>query len=99
MCDALGASQPRGGTRRPIPAQGFVRALCVAVAVGSTVLCRCDDPIRRGAGGSAGRLPDLVLIDLHMPRLDGLGALQIMRARRHMRTVPTIGINNNFTSG
>lgn len=34
--------------------------------------------------------PDLVLVDLHMPRLDGITALQTMRARRHMRTVPTI---------
>lgn len=44
----------------------------------------------RHATADAAPWPDLVLIDLHMPRLDGLGALQIMRARRHMRTVPTI---------
>lgn len=41
--------------------------------------------------------PDLVLIDLHMPRLDGLTALQIMRARHHMRTVPTIVFSTSDT--
>lgn len=34
--------------------------------------------------------PQLVLIDLHMPRLDGIGALQAMRMRDRLRTVPTI---------
>ncbi len=34
--------------------------------------------------------PQLVLIDLHMPRLGGIGALQAMRMRDRLRTVPTI---------
>ena len=34
--------------------------------------------------------PQLVLIDLHMPRLDGIGALQAMRMRDRLRAVPTI---------
>ena len=34
--------------------------------------------------------PDLVLIDLHMPRLDGISTLQAMRTRASLRTVPSI---------
>ena len=34
--------------------------------------------------------PQLVLIDLHMPRLDGIGALEAMRVRHRLSTVPTI---------
>jgi two-component system response regulator len=34
--------------------------------------------------------PDLVLIDLHMPRLGGIATLQAMRASATLRTVPAI---------
>ena len=34
--------------------------------------------------------PQLVLVDLHMPRLDGIGALQAMRMRDRLRAMPTI---------
>lgn len=35
-------------------------------------------------------MPDLVLIDLHMPRLGGIEALKVMRATASLRTVPTV---------
>ncbi|MGI4801326.1 MAG: response regulator [Janthinobacterium lividum] len=34
--------------------------------------------------------PDLIMLDLHMPRLGGMGALKTMRASKALRSVPTI---------
>ena len=34
--------------------------------------------------------PDIVLIDLHMPRRDGISTLQEIRSRQSLRTVPAI---------
>ncbi|HXE30556.1 MAG TPA: response regulator [Terriglobales bacterium] len=39
---------------------------------------------------------DLVLMDLHMPELDGLGALRLMRADPSLQTVPVLAITAFF---
>jgi CheY-like chemotaxis protein len=36
--------------------------------------------------------PDLVVMDLQMPRLDGIGALQAMRADPTLRSVPAVAV-------
>ncbi|MCA9300408.1 MAG: response regulator [Phycisphaerales bacterium] len=36
------------------------------------------------------RLPDLVLLDLNLPRIDGLGVLETMKGDGRMRLVPVV---------
>jgi two-component system, response regulator len=48
-------------------------------------LCATD-----GYAGRPGGLPKLVLLDLHMPGLDGIAVLQSLRARPDMRQMPVV---------
>jgi two-component system response regulator len=44
----------------------------------------------RFAGGNNTPFPDLVLLDLHMPRVDGLGVLGQVRADARTRALPVV---------
>ena len=48
-------------------------------------ICASDGYMRRAAG-----LPRLVLLDLHMPGMDGIEVLRALRARPEMRDLPIV---------
>ena len=41
------------------------------------------------------RLPDLILLDLNMPRLDGPGLLMQLRAREELKTIPVVVLTSS----
>ena len=41
-------------------------------------------------GATAGRLPDLVLLDLKLPKISGLEVLQRIRAEDHSKALPVV---------
>lgn len=43
------------------------------------------------------RLPDLLLSDLNMPHLDGLGMLQRIRSNQDFRHLPVVMISSNYS--
>jgi CheY-like chemotaxis protein len=51
-----------------------------------------DYLLRQGgyAGGAAWRLPDLILLDLNLPRLTGCEVLERLRATEAFRSVPVV---------
>ena len=46
-------------------------------------------------GREAHQMPCLVLLDLHMPRMDGLGVLRKMRADERTRLVPVVMLTSS----
>ena len=65
--------------------------------VGHSAVCATDgaDALKRI---QAGERPDLVLLDLAMPRMDGLEALAALRARPEMRNVPVVIVTSQDDS-
>lgn len=52
----------------------------------------------RGEGayeGHEGRHPQLVLLDLNMPRVDGFSALEQMKADESLRTIPVVVLSTS----
>lgn len=45
--------------------------------------------------GGHGRLPDLVLLDLKMPQMDGLAVLDAMRADEGLRDIPVVMLSTS----
>jgi len=43
--------------------------------------------------------PDLILLDLQMPKLDGYGVLARLRADEHFRTLPVLALTASAMSG
>ena len=56
---------------------------------------------RRGryAGNSNWYQPDLILLDLNMPRLDGREALTLIRANPDLRQIPVVILTTSHRSG
>ena len=48
-----------------------------------------------GRDDDRGNMPCLVLLDLHMPRLDGFGVLRKMRAEQRTRLVPVVIVSSS----
>lgn len=73
----------------------FARSALAAAAPGARIEVADDgvallDLLDRAV--EAGRLPDLVLLDLRMPRMDGLEALRRMRAIPSLRHLPVVTV-------
>jgi CheY-like chemotaxis protein len=45
-----------------------------------------------------GELPDLILMDIKMPRLDGLSALRILKNTEKLRLIPVVIVTTSTTS-
>lgn len=43
--------------------------------------------------------PDLILLDLELPRLDGLGVIRILRSHREFRDTPIIIVSGHDPAG
>lgn len=46
--------------------------------------------VLRGSAGQAGVRPDVILLDLNMPRMSGLELLDVLKEDEHLRTIPVI---------
>ena len=73
-------------TRRALKRHNFANAMDVAHD-GEEALARLFDP--------AQALPGVVLLDLHLPKVDGLEVLQRMRANSHTRHVPVVVLSSS----
>ena len=59
-----------------------------------------EAPDGRAAVGQAQRcIPDLILLDLHMPLLDGYAVLQQLRRDARFATVPFVALTANAMQG
>ena len=49
----------------------------------------------RAADGCPEELPDLILLDLNIPRVDGLGVLEAVRADERLKGIPVIVLSSS----
>lgn len=54
--------------------------------------------LHRARAGGAENLPDLVLLDLRLPRLDGLEVLEHVQADTELKRIPVIVLTTSATS-
>ncbi|HTU63134.1 MAG TPA: response regulator [Polyangiales bacterium] len=70
--------------------EGKVRMDIVIAGDGQHALDQLEDTLSRG-----GELPDLILLDLNMPRLDGRGFLSKMRQREELKAIPVVVLTSS----
>ena len=70
--------------------EGKVRMNIVTASDGQHALDQLEDSISRGDV-----LPDLILLDLNMPRLDGRGFLSAMRQREELKAIPVVVLTSS----
>jgi len=70
--------------------EGKVRMDIVTAGDGQHALDQLEESLSRGE-----ELPDLILLDLNMPRLDGRGFLSKMRQREELRAIPVVVLTSS----
>ena len=70
--------------------EGKVRMDIVTAGDGQQALDQLEETLARGA-----ELPDLILLDLNMPRLDGRGFLSKMRQREELKAIPVVVLTSS----
>ena len=75
-------------------------ALAKSVPAEITVACDGEEAVivlRQRFDSSGGRIPDLILLDLHLPRLDGFAVLAAIRNEAALRCVPVVIFSTSDT--
>lgn len=70
--------------------EGKVRMDIVTAGDGQHALDQLEETLSRGD-----ELPDLILLDLNMPRLDGRGFLSKMRQREELKAIPVVVLTSS----
>jgi CheY-like chemotaxis protein len=70
--------------------EGKVRMHIVTAIDGQNALDLLEDTLKRGE-----ELPDLVLLDLNMPRMDGRGFLANLRQRDELKAIPVVVLTSS----
>lgn len=70
--------------------EGKVRMDIVTAGDGQHALDQLEATLARGE-----ELPDLILLDLNMPRLDGRGFLSQMRQREELKAIPVVVLTSS----
>lgn len=70
--------------------EGKVRMDIVTAGDGQQALDQLEESLSRGDD-----LPDLILLDLNMPRLDGRGFLSKMRQRDELKAIPVVVLTSS----
>lgn len=69
---------------------GILRPSIVTSADGQQAIEHLEDSLRRSES-----LPDLIVTDLNMPRLDGRGFLALLRAREEFKGIPVVVLTSS----
>jgi CheY-like chemotaxis protein len=70
--------------------EGKVRMDIITAGDGQHALDQLEDALRLDD-----ELPDLILLDLNMPRLDGRGFLSKMRQREELKAIPVVVLTSS----
>ena len=70
--------------------EGKVRMHIVTAMDGQDALDQLEATLKKGE-----ELPDLILLDLNMPRLDGRGFLSKLRQTEHLKAIPVVVLTSS----